>query len=284
MVDVSSNKCRDLIVWQPNPFNIMPLSLAEEARERYRNYSYYYMGERRQNRRGLLVHHLDLTCQAVHCDGCYIHHGLFNSRGHEQVCQINQLHLTDGEGVERVWAEGCWAGGHSPQYPCLLSALTVAILLVLIRWTFGAQRDSCSSKKWLSPTRRLGLQRTVAAARPPSISTTAAFSAVQFAARPLHMLREWTGSFWETITLEQLGLVYQLGHRGRTCASPSAQTSSMHIFDTAGVQKVQYRYCNCAEGLDEAEQLLDAGWHRAAAGSNCCQTWALLAQIAKLGI
>ncbi|KAJ7184066.1 hypothetical protein C8R46DRAFT_1208297 [Mycena filopes] len=102
--------------------------------------------------------------------------------------------------------------------------------------------------------------------------------------RPLHMLREWSGTFWETTTLQQLGLIYQLGHRGRPCASPAVHTSFMHIFDTCGVQKVEYRYCECLDGFGKPEQLLDAGWHRASPESDCCQTWALIAQLEKLGL
>ncbi|KAJ7168779.1 hypothetical protein C8R46DRAFT_1218171 [Mycena filopes] len=94
---------------------------------------------------------------------------------------------------------------------------------------------------------------------------------------------EWTGAFWETTTLAEAGLVYQLGHRGRRCPTPAADPATMHIFDTTGVQKVEMRYCECVDAATEVEQLLDAGWHRASAQSNCCQTWALLAQLEKLG-
>ncbi|KAJ7184055.1 hypothetical protein C8R46DRAFT_1026069 [Mycena filopes] len=102
--------------------------------------------------------------------------------------------------------------------------------------------------------------------------------------RPLHILREWTGEFWESTTLGDIGLVYQLGHRGRVCPTPCAKSDFMHIFDTVGVQKVHYRYCACVDGLARPTQLLDAGWHPAATDSDCCQTWALIAQLEKLGM
>ncbi|KAJ7123325.1 hypothetical protein C8R46DRAFT_1238052 [Mycena filopes] len=57
----------------------------------------------------------------------------------------------------------------------------------------------------------------------------------------------------------------------------------MHIFDTVGMRKVHYWYCACVDGLARPTQLLDAGWHPAATDSDCCQTWALIAQLEKLG-
>ncbi|KAJ7790270.1 hypothetical protein B0H13DRAFT_2245702 [Mycena leptocephala] len=72
---------------------------------------------------------------------------------------------------------------------------------------------------------------------------------------PLHRLQEWTGQFWTTVTLESLGLVYQL--------APTART--MVVMDTEYIHTVRYRYCACdmSDRASNLDQLLRSGWYLA---------------------
>lgn len=90
--------------------------------------------------------------------------------------------------------------------------------------------------------------------------------------------------FWDSTTLSEIGLVYQLGHRGRVCASPDPVVRLMRIIDSGGVQTVKYRLCSCTPSPPSAQQILDAGWLQIAPQSEVCETWALRAKLAKLGV
>ncbi|KAJ6499626.1 hypothetical protein C8R47DRAFT_1211936 [Mycena vitilis] len=100
--------------------------------------------------------------------------------------------------------------------------------------------------------------------------------------RPLHLLKEWTGVFWERTSLADLGLVYQLGHPGRDCHRPDADVHSMRVLDTTGVHMVNYRFCTCVMARPRSEQILSAGWHPPGDQVDVCETWGLLAQMSKL--
>ncbi|KAJ7863700.1 hypothetical protein B0H13DRAFT_2354000 [Mycena leptocephala] len=100
--------------------------------------------------------------------------------------------------------------------------------------------------------------------------------------RPLHILKEWTGVLWDSTTLCEIGLVYQLGHRGRVCPSPDPVVRLMRIFDTTRVQTVKYQLCSCSPSAPSAQQILEAGWLQTASQSEVCETWALRAQFEKL--
>ncbi|KAJ7169415.1 hypothetical protein C8R46DRAFT_1033139 [Mycena filopes] len=294
----SPNACRALILWRPNPWDdlfgrdgsfILPQALARGEPFKHYSFEYYQEFDWRRESSARSPHILHISYDI----GCR-----WNARAHHPSCWTEAAppcpwtlpqFRTDGEGVERAWAElqmptysremgpGLRSGSYFraklrgwihgrilPSSLCLPAAPVT--LRVPILWKFGAQRNSSSLKKQLFPTRPQVQQRTVAAARHNWTSAMVVFSAATRAVKSC----EWTGVFWETIFLVELGLTYQLGHGGRRCPHPADLSDFMHIFDTAGVQKVRYRYCNCLNAVAEAQQLLDAGWHRAAPQSDCC--------------
>ncbi|KAJ7430333.1 hypothetical protein FB451DRAFT_1422837 [Mycena latifolia] len=58
---------------------------------------------------------------------------------------------------------------------------------------------------------------------------------VSHALHHLHALKEWTGEFWEDVTLHSLNLVYQLGHGGLPCPTPAPPERTMVVVHTNGV-------------------------------------------------
>jgi len=59
--------------------------------------------------------------------------------------------------------------------------------------------------------------------------------------------QEWTGQFFDKITLQSLGLRFQLGHGGLRCPLPAPGPSDFMVFDTTGVHCVAVDFCNCTE-------------------------------------
>ncbi|KAJ7810040.1 hypothetical protein B0H13DRAFT_1667753, partial [Mycena leptocephala] len=57
---------------------------------------------------------------------------------------------------------------------------------------------------------------------------------------PLHFLKEWTGAYWTSKTLESIGLVYQLGHEGRPCLTPAPHQHCMVVLDTSGIHTLMH--------------------------------------------
>lgn len=76
--------------------------------------------------------------------------------------------------------------------------------------------------------------------------------------------QEWTGSYWQRITLKSMGLIYQLGHGGLPCAHPDPVVRQMVVVDDL-IHTVAYRYCSC-RGLrsnNAVRQLLRNRWYPA---------------------
>ncbi|KAJ7817577.1 hypothetical protein B0H13DRAFT_1662585 [Mycena leptocephala] len=82
---------------------------------------------------------------------------------------------------------------------------------------------------------------------------------------PLHLLKEWTGNFWKSRTLESLGHIYQLGHQGRPCSSPAPLIRTMVVLDITGIHTLRFQYCGCAGSRtsNNLQQLLRNGWYPA---------------------
>ncbi|KAJ6459360.1 hypothetical protein C8R47DRAFT_1226636 [Mycena vitilis] len=85
---------------------------------------------------------------------------------------------------------------------------------------------------------------------------------------PLHVLEEWNGKFWVRVTLQSLGLVYQLGHGGGPCLVPDPLKRSMVVLDHPYVHEVHYRFCDCgkydtSETSTTLQQLLRNRWYPA---------------------
>jgi hypothetical protein len=73
--------------------------------------------------------------------------------------------------------------------------------------------------------------------------------------------QEWTGKFFDKITLQSLGLRFQLGHGGLRCPLPVPGPSDFMVFDTTGVHCVAVDFCNCTETVfHRRTQLLRARW------------------------
>ncbi|KAJ7716210.1 hypothetical protein B0H16DRAFT_1801736 [Mycena metata] len=80
---------------------------------------------------------------------------------------------------------------------------------------------------------------------------------------PLHRVKEWNGASWTPITLEQLGLVYQLGHGGLPCRRPAIAIRNMVLIGIESIQNVKYRFCGCGRTDDASnlQQFLRSDWY-----------------------
>ncbi|KAJ6501536.1 hypothetical protein C8R47DRAFT_1211112 [Mycena vitilis] len=96
---------------------------------------------------------------------------------------------------------------------------------------------------------------------------------------PLHKPQEWKGTYWVTVTLKSLDLVYQLGHGGHKCPHPAPTTRTMVVMDTDYIHTVEYRYCACdkSDHASNLKQLLRNGWYPATTVDPAtCATFAAL--------
>lgn len=73
-------------------------------------------------------------------------------------------------------------------------------------------------------------------------------------------LQEWTGSFFQKDTLQNLGQRVQLGHPlGDTCTSPQRSTRLFTVLHTNGIHQIDVWFCGCnltAIHGDRVQQLL----------------------------
>ncbi|KAJ7169138.1 hypothetical protein C8R43DRAFT_1121027 [Mycena crocata] len=96
---------------------------------------------------------------------------------------------------------------------------------------------------------------------------------------PLHFLEEWNGKFWERTSLQEIGLVYQLGHEGFTCNVPDPAVCSMTVLDSNGIHEIHYHYCACdrSDKSNNLRQLLRNGWYPASkTDPDTCATYRCL--------
>lgn len=63
--------------------------------------------------------------------------------------------------------------------------------------------------------------------------------------RPKH----WNGRFWAKTTLDSLGFVKHLGHKGKPCPRATGPGRCMHILHTTGVHVVRTVFCACPAGF-----------------------------------
>ncbi|KAK0471641.1 hypothetical protein IW261DRAFT_1344265 [Armillaria novae-zelandiae] len=71
-------------------------------------------------------------------------------------------------------------------------------------------------------------------------------------AMPFHRVEGWTGSYFKKISLGDLGLVIQLGHKlGKTCQIP-AIVRSFVVIDVDGIHTVQISFCECTRNVEVA--------------------------------
>ena len=74
------------------------------------------------------------------------------------------------------------------------------------------------------------------------------------------LYQRWTGEYFEDFTLQQLGLKIQLGHNGRPCPSPCADTVVFTVIDTSGIHDINVSFCNCVGAPHRRVQLLRTLW------------------------
>ncbi|KAL1657905.1 hypothetical protein GGF50DRAFT_92967, partial [Schizophyllum commune] len=92
----------------------------------------------------------------------------------------------------------------------------------------------------------------------------------------------WNGEFWDKfVTLQDIGLVYQLGHGGLPCPAPIPRTSStaMTLITPTRISRVAIAYCGCSRSSNTTrlQQLLREGWYPATTREpNTCATFAAL--------
>ena len=77
------------------------------------------------------------------------------------------------------------------------------------------------------------------------------------------ILQKWNGSFFDDVSLFELGVLHQLGHDvGDPCRLPS-DPITITLFDISGVHTVRIVYCFCSDRMDPATrhcQLLRIRW------------------------
>lgn len=74
--------------------------------------------------------------------------------------------------------------------------------------------------------------------------------------------KKWNGSFFERVTLKQLGLRVQLGHPAyESCVNPyPAHGKSFTIVHSNGVHDIALDFCDCETALPHSIQLLRRYW------------------------
>ncbi|KAG2365204.1 hypothetical protein BDR07DRAFT_1449868 [Suillus spraguei] len=80
---------------------------------------------------------------------------------------------------------------------------------------------------------------------------------------PTHRIEEWTGQFFQRISLKTMGLRVQLGHTiGERCILPKkAFNDEFVLIDTNGVHEIGLDFCGCTTSQTHTKQLLRAGWY-----------------------
>ncbi|KAF9791850.1 hypothetical protein BJ322DRAFT_998331 [Thelephora terrestris] len=81
---------------------------------------------------------------------------------------------------------------------------------------------------------------------------------------PLHRLQSWNDGFFESETLENLGLVVNLGHHTDICPV-NPETKRITVIDLSGYHFLRVRFCMCSQSsfLEPFRQLLRVRWYPA---------------------
>ncbi|KAG0693725.1 hypothetical protein DFH29DRAFT_985427 [Suillus ampliporus] len=88
---------------------------------------------------------------------------------------------------------------------------------------------------------------------------------MQHTATPLHHMEIWTGTYFQCISLRDLGLCVQLGHPpGVMCCNPASTfDNDFTVLEINGIHSVALNFCNCATAQTYNIQLLHARWYPA---------------------
>ncbi|KAG2342079.1 hypothetical protein BDR05DRAFT_976730 [Suillus weaverae] len=79
---------------------------------------------------------------------------------------------------------------------------------------------------------------------------------------PTHHIEEWTGQFFQRVSLKTMGLHVQLGHAvGERCILPRrAFNDEFVLIDTNGIHEIGLDFCGCTTSQTHIKQLLRARW------------------------
>ncbi|KAH7904228.1 hypothetical protein BJ138DRAFT_964691, partial [Hygrophoropsis aurantiaca] len=80
---------------------------------------------------------------------------------------------------------------------------------------------------------------------------------------PLHRIEKWSGWFWMSASLAELGLTIQLGHEGKSCNDAMVPKIPLTVVHTNGVHAVRVSFCRCGHapsGHYYSTQLLRVRW------------------------
>ncbi|KAJ7281714.1 hypothetical protein C8J57DRAFT_1500408 [Mycena rebaudengoi] len=79
---------------------------------------------------------------------------------------------------------------------------------------------------------------------------------------PLHWMEEWTGTEFKCTSLQEMGLMVQLGHApGLRCATREPNMRKMAVIHTNGIHSVSVDFCRCGtQEVDHWRQLMRSCW------------------------
>ncbi|KAF8991711.1 hypothetical protein BDQ17DRAFT_1392943 [Cyathus striatus] len=77
---------------------------------------------------------------------------------------------------------------------------------------------------------------------------------------PLHRIEIWTGTNFDRILLQVLGLQVQLGNHHESCPSPEPASTNFVVFDISGIHPVSVNFCGCMTANAKHIQLMRAKW------------------------
>ncbi|SJL16269.1 uncharacterized protein ARMOST_19789 [Armillaria ostoyae] len=80
---------------------------------------------------------------------------------------------------------------------------------------------------------------------------------------PLHSIERWNGTFFERISLKDIGLHVQLNHHSMCCKLPVLCHQDFEVLHTNGIHQVAVDYCGCERQIPHHIQLLRCGWYPA---------------------
>ncbi|KAG1819100.1 uncharacterized protein BJ212DRAFT_1446228 [Suillus subaureus] len=79
---------------------------------------------------------------------------------------------------------------------------------------------------------------------------------------PVHRIEKWNGESFQTLTLRDLGLHVQLGHKvGESCLLPNqAFNDDFVLINMLGIHPMAVDFCGCCKAQSHTQQLLRVGW------------------------
>ncbi len=72
---------------------------------------------------------------------------------------------------------------------------------------------------------------------------------------PFHQIQAWTGTFFDTFTLKDLGLKVYLRHEGASCPA-LCEVKEMVVVHTNGIHRCSMQFCDCNDIIPNFQQLM----------------------------